>query len=132
MGSCTTQQAVADGIGWSRVDVARYKALKTLKEGGAWDASIVPAFQCLGTDDDDDEGTSNVPTGTKSPFTERLLREILDLTAPQQLDLCQLLAKIRASIKVHLAGHRAPARQINEMASEKFAFALIDDFPESA
>jgi SAM-dependent methyltransferase len=89
-----TQEQTAKAMGWNtRVDVARYKALRVLKDAEVWDEVIVPTFQNLGTDDNDDEGTINVPTGTKSIFTERLLREILDLTPGQQLQLCELLAK---------------------------------------
>lgn len=87
-----TQQKVADELGWGRVDVARYKALECLKTGGAWDV-IVPTFQEMGTSDKEDEGTTNVPTGTNHVFTERLLRDILDLTPDQQLALCNDLAK---------------------------------------
>lgn len=77
-----TQEQAAKAMGWNnRVDVARHKALKVLKDAGAWDELIVPTFEYVGTDTDDDEGTEIVPTGTKSIFTERLLREILDLDA---------------------------------------------------
>jgi predicted transcriptional regulator len=124
-----TQQAVADGIGWSRAQVSQYAMLKKLADD-AWKV-VATSLSGLQIATENDEVAENATT-VASSFSERLLREILDLTAPQQLDLCQLLAKIRASIKVHLLRHRAPARQLNETASEKFAFALIDDFPESA
>ena len=81
-------------MGWNnRVDVARHKALKVLKDAGAWDEVIVPTFQNVGTDDEDDDGTVIVPDGTKSVFTENLLRNIIDLDAGQQVELCGYLAK---------------------------------------
>ena len=77
-----SDRQLAKAMGWNnRVDVARHKALKVLKDAGAWDELIVPTFEYVGTDTDDDEGTEIVPTGTKSIFTEHLLREILDLDA---------------------------------------------------
>lgn len=91
-GKGITQQNVADELGWGRVDVARYKALECLKTSGAWDV-IVPTFNDPGTSNKEDEGTTNVPTGTTSTFTERLLRDILDLTPVQQIELCGYLAK---------------------------------------
>ena len=38
----------------------------------------------MGTEEEDEEGTVIVPTGTTSVFTERLLRNILDLDPGQQ------------------------------------------------
>ena len=63
------------------------------RDADVLDEVIVPTFNDLGTCEESDEGTANVPTGTKSVFTERLLREILDLDAGQQLELCGYLAK---------------------------------------
>lgn len=76
-------------MGWNnRVDVARHKALRVLKDAGAWEEIIVPTFQNMGTEEEDEEGTVIVPTGTTSVFTERLLRNILDLDPGQQVELC--------------------------------------------
>ena len=45
-------------MGWNnRVDVARHKALKVLKDAGAWEEIIVPTFQNMGTEEEDEEGT---------------------------------------------------------------------------
>jgi len=52
--------------------------LKVLKDAGAWEEIIVPTFQNVGTEEEDDDGTVIVPDGTKSVFTENLLRNILD------------------------------------------------------
>ena len=46
----------------------------------------------MGTEEEDEEGTVIVPTGTTSVFTERLLRNILDLNPGQQVELCGYLA----------------------------------------
>jgi len=81
-------------MGWNtRVDVSRYKALRVLKDADVWDEVIVPTFSDIGTDDKDDDGTAIVPNGTRSVFTEGLLRNILDLDPGQQLELCGYLAK---------------------------------------
>lgn len=74
--------------------------VKVLKEAGAWDEIIVPTFQNMGTEDEDDDGTVNVPNGTKSIFTEGLLRNILDLDSGQQCELCGYLAKGKALKKI--------------------------------
>ena len=73
---------------------ARHKALKVLKDAGAWEEIIVPTFQNVGTEEEEDDGTAIVPSGTRSIFTEGLLRNILDLDPGQQLfrHLGQLLA----------------------------------------
>jgi hypothetical protein len=95
-----TQEQIAQTMGWNtRVDVARHKALRVLKDAAVWDEVIVPAFQDMGTVDENEEGTSNVPMGTRPPFTERLLREILDLCPGQQLELCRLLAMMAGGTK---------------------------------
>jgi len=89
-----TQEQTAKAMGWNtRVDVSRYKALRVLKDADVWDEVIVPTFSDIGTDDKDDDGTAIVPNGTRSVFTEGLLRNILDLHADQQLELCGYLAK---------------------------------------
>ena len=89
-----TQEQTAKAMGWNnRVDVARHKALRVLKDAGAWEEIIVPTFQNMGTEEEDEEGTVIVPTGTTSVFTERLLRNILDLNPGQQVELCGYLAK---------------------------------------
>ena len=81
-------------MGWNnRVDVARHKALKVLKDAGAWEEIIVPTFQNVGTEEEEDDGTAIVPSGTRSIFTEGLLRNILDLDPGQQVELCGYLAK---------------------------------------
>ena len=71
----------------------RREALKVLKDAGAWDEVIVPTFQNVGTEEEDEDGTAVVPNGTKSIFTEGLLRNILDLHPSQQVELCEYLAK---------------------------------------
>lgn len=82
-----TQQAVANGIGWSRTAVANYAALKSI-DSDAW--KIVTASQGIVTTDQDSDVTADV---TGVTFTEGLLRNILDLCAGQQLELCRLLVK---------------------------------------
>ena len=83
-----TQQVIAEELGWSRSAVAHYVALQAIT-AEAW-AVVVPTFGIGLATPADDEGTLIVPTGTI--FSERLLRDILTLTADQQLELVQDLA----------------------------------------
>lgn len=84
----STQQALADELGWSRELVGKYAALK----------KIAPeAWRVIGTTFQADQSVRSdggVPAdGTSVPFTESLLREITDLDAVQQLDLVRQLAR---------------------------------------
>ncbi|MBK1725373.1 hypothetical protein CKO23_25075, partial [Thiocystis violacea] len=124
-----TQQAVADGIGWSRTAVANYASLKAI-DSEAW--KIVTTYQQAVTNDEDDVVTSNVTTVT--PFTERLLREILDLQPGQQLDLCRLLAKgkDRKGHKFGKADFKAGAERYRALnALEKEAGARLAVIPDA-
>ncbi len=82
-----TQEQVAEIMGWDRGKVGKYAMLRKIKPR-AWSV-IVPTFDGNGTTDIDSDGTIFVPTGT---FTEGLLRSILDLRAPQQVELVNRLA----------------------------------------
>ncbi|MBK1721950.1 hypothetical protein CKO23_06760 [Thiocystis violacea] len=130
-----TQEQIAQTMGWNtRVDVARYKALRVLKEAGAWDQAIVPTFSFFGTSQDLDDGTDAVPIGTASPFTEGLLRNILDLQPYQQLDLCRLLAKGkgRKGHKFGKADFKAGAERYRALnALEKEAGARLAVIPDA-
>jgi DNA modification methylase len=81
-----TQKAIAEELGWSRSTVADYGALRKITPE-AW--RIVATFQVAAMSLGEDVATTNVATAT---FTEGLLRNILYLTADQQLDLVQDLA----------------------------------------
>ena len=84
-----TQEQTAKAMGWSRPLVAQYSQLKKIDED-AWKI-VVTSFSKLVTSDDDDEVTDYVTTVT-TPFSERLLRNILDLDPGQQVELCGYLA----------------------------------------
>ena len=81
-----TQQAVADGIGWSRAKVSQYAMLQKI-DGEAWKV-VATSFQQV-VADEENEAVAGSATTVASNFSERLLREILDLTADQQLNLCK-------------------------------------------
>ena len=83
-----TQQAIAERLGWSRGQVAKYAMLSDICSE-AW-AVIVPTVRDYGTRYQNDDGTQIVPTGT---FTEGLLRSILSLRPEQQIKLVKKLAK---------------------------------------
>lgn len=83
-----TQQAVADGIGWSREAVKDYAVLRKIGRE-AW-VVVGASFSGSAPNEEIEEAPSN---GATAPFTARILREILDLTADQQLELCKKLAK---------------------------------------
>lgn len=81
-----TQQQVADEIGWSRVAVKNYVALKNICES-AW-MVIGTVFQKNVPNTVDD----NVPkAGTTVPMTENLLRNITNLQPDQQHELVKNL-----------------------------------------
>lgn len=69
-------------LGWSIDKVKKYAALKDIDKE-AW-ALIVPTFEELEKCQQENDVTSKVPNGT---FTEGLLRQILNLTPTQQLQL---------------------------------------------
>lgn len=83
-----TQEKIAEEVlQWGREKVAKYVMLRGIKPE-VWQL-IVPTFENLGTGEDNDTGTKNVPTGTL--FSEGLLRSILSLTLEQQLELVTAL-----------------------------------------
>src|SRR2546427_423488 len=109
-----TQAQVGEALGWSRETVKDYIALDTLDKD-AWTV-ISATFAPRAMDHDDDaapdvgagaphENKESTTRGAKkchqrhilaalkveSPFTENLLRHILDLTPAQQLELCTWL-----------------------------------------
>ena len=84
-----TQQKAADELGWQLSKLKMYAGLKSVCDE-AWEIVKVATSNGLATENDEDEATNKVATAT---FTERLLRDILDLDAGQQLSLCQDLAK---------------------------------------
>lgn len=85
-----TQQAVADGIGWSRAQVSQYAMLQKI-DGEAW--RVVATGFSVSVADDHDDDVATIATSVATPFSEGLLRNILDLRPAQQLDLCRQLAK---------------------------------------
>ena len=84
-----TQQAVANAIGWSREAVRNYANLQKIDED-AW-AVVGTAFQSIVPDTGKDDVPSSGTT-VPNPFTEGLLRNILDLLPDQQLDLARFAA----------------------------------------
>jgi hypothetical protein len=86
-----TQEQIGKALGWSRDRVMDYTSLHKIDEA-AW-CVIVATFRHVPADDDATAATAHVAVATKSPFTEGLLRDILDLTPDQQLYLCTELAK---------------------------------------
>ncbi len=75
-----TQQEIAEILGWSRDLVARYHALNRLSDD-TWQVVVVTIKQELVTNHTEDTVTNHVTPVTKSPFTEGLLRHIVNLTA---------------------------------------------------
>ncbi|MBF0160025.1 MAG: ParB N-terminal domain-containing protein [Magnetococcales bacterium] len=90
VGSGQTQQAVADEMGWTREKVAQFYQLQKICPE-AWFV-VVTTFQSGVTNDDKDDVTNLVTSVT---FTENLLRSIVQLTPPQQLELVRDLASGR-------------------------------------
>ena len=84
-----TQQKAADELGWQLSKLKMYAGLKSVCSE-AWVVIKVATSDGVATESDEDEATNKVATAT---FTERLLRDILDLDPGQQLSLCADLAK---------------------------------------
>ena len=76
--------------GWTQPQVAQYKALKKISED-AWE--IITGTMDSVIQQDDDAVIEDITGVIKSKFSENLLRNILDLHADQQLELCGYLAK---------------------------------------
>ncbi len=86
------QQDVANALGWkTQVQIAQYKALQKICKN-AWDV-VITSFDKAVIDDENDAVIENITTVIKSDFSERILRNILDLKPGQQLELCRKLAK---------------------------------------
>jgi site-specific DNA-methyltransferase (adenine-specific)/modification methylase len=77
------QDEIANMLGWHVSKVKKYSALSQIYKE-AWDI-IVPTFEDSIIVSPDEDGTEKVPNGTI--FAEGLLRNILDLTPQQQLEL---------------------------------------------
>ncbi len=82
------QQDMADMLGWSRDKVKNYKALDNIHKD-VWEI-IGTTFQNIVPIETENGVPSN---GTNVPFSEGLLRNILDLTPEQQSELVTKLAK---------------------------------------
>jgi DNA modification methylase/ParB-like chromosome segregation protein Spo0J len=83
------QQEVADALSWSLSKVKQYSALNAINSK-AWSFIKVTILGLVVTDDDDDDGNPKVTNGN---FSERLLRNILDLKPRQQLELVTRLVE---------------------------------------
>ena len=82
-----TQKAIAEELGWSRSAVADYGALRKITPE-AWSVVATSGRPEMSPS----EGVATDVVATATAFSERLLREILQLTPAQQLDLVQDLA----------------------------------------
>lgn len=86
-----TQAEAAKAMGgWSRAQVSQYAMLQKINSE-AWKV-VATTFQQTVADDENDAVAPDATTVAGS-FSERLLREILDLCSGQQLELCRWLAK---------------------------------------
>ena len=85
-----TQAQVGKALGWSREAVKDYVALAKI-DPEAW--KTIGATFAINPAKPTKNGAPEHGASAPSPFTEGLLRCILDLTPAQQLLLCTLLAK---------------------------------------
>ena len=77
-------------MGWSRAQVSQYAMLNKIDDE-AW--RIVATSFSNTVAENEDDGVAEIATGVaKSPFSENLLRNILDLNPGQQVELCGYLA----------------------------------------
>lgn len=85
-----TQEETAKAMGWSRPQVSQYAMLNKI-DSEAW-AVIATSFkEPVATAEND--VVAEFATTVATPFTEGLLRNILDLSAAQQTRLCKWLVK---------------------------------------
>ena len=78
-------------MGWSRAQVSQYAMLNKINDE-AW--RIVATSFLNTVAENEDDGVAESATGVaKSPFSENLLRNVLDLHSGQQVELCGYLAK---------------------------------------
>ena len=81
-------------MGWSRAQVSQYAMLNKINDD-AW-RIVATSFYGTVANNEDDE-VADYATTVATPFSERLLRNILDLNPGQQVELCGYLAKGRCS-----------------------------------
>jgi predicted transcriptional regulator len=85
-----TQKQVGKALGWTQPQVSQYVGLKKIASE-AWQV-IITTFQQRTPASKKGVVIDNI-TAVISPFSENLLRDIVNLTPAQQLLLCTLLAK---------------------------------------
>lgn len=89
--SFTQEQAAKAMGGWSRAQVSQYAMLKKI-DSEAWDI-VATSFKNIVAEDEDSAVAEIATNVAMTPFTEGLLRNILDLEPCQQVELCGYLAK---------------------------------------
>jgi len=107
-----TQQEVGEMLGWSLSKIKQYSALKAINKE-AWEI-IVTSFQLVNTKFEEDVVTQKVTTVT---FSGRLLKEILQLTPAQQLELVNdlELKLIESNIRTRKISTSEMARSIRRL-----------------
>ncbi len=110
-------------LGWTRTKVANYKALEDIHKD-AWE-TVVTTFQKVVTTEDENVVTQNVTTVT---FSERLLRNILDLTPDQQQELVTKLAKNNKYKKADFRKDAEKYKIRNQISS--YITGEMPDYPE--
>ncbi len=85
-----TQEQTAKAMGWSRAQVSQYAMLNKINDE-AWRIVATSFYGTVASEDDDE--VADYATTVATPFSERLLRNILDLDPGQQVELCGYLAK---------------------------------------
>jgi DNA modification methylase/ParB-like chromosome segregation protein Spo0J len=84
-----TQQDVANTLKWSRGKISQYAMLSQISRK-AWNL-VATTFSVFGSNESEEEVADNATT-VASPFTERLLREIVSLKPRQQIELVSRLS----------------------------------------
>jgi DNA modification methylase/ParB-like chromosome segregation protein Spo0J len=83
------QEEIGHALGWSRQQVSQYALLQNVSQE-AWDI-IATTFDSE-VHKNTNGRVAEIATAVASPFTENLLRNIVTLSAAQQLELCTDLA----------------------------------------
>lgn len=129
LASGRTQQQLADVLGWSRSKVADYNALQKL-DTKAWEL-VVATFELDPDNPTEDRATEFCRNATN--FSEGLLRNVLSLKGPQQVELCAELASgtINKGKFKKLAKAYAARNEMEAFAAEKLA-GLPPDYLQTA
>lgn len=131
------QEDIGTELGWDRIKVQRYAAIRSQLHSRAWAIAHVPNFQVDGTNADDDLGTSDVPKGTVQ-WSESHFRALLQhLPCPngdnammraqvaavrELMERGTFTAKVVGEVARRYAWHTALAREMTQVLAPEVGY----------